>query len=94
MTEGLSWENLFPTNEPGEQERRWAFLIPRPSKRAEEEVRELTANPPEGGVAVRLIRGERCHTEQLLFEEWAASLSFPEYFGNNWTPSTSWSTNT
>lgn len=84
MTEGLSWENLFPTNEPGEQERRWAFLIPRPSKRAEEEVRELTANPPEGGIAVRLIRGERCHTEQLHFEEWAASLGFPAYFGHNW----------
>lgn len=84
MTEGLSWKDLLPTDEPTTRERRWAFLIPRSPQQAEEEIRELAANPPEGSVAVRLIRGEHCRTEPLLFEEWAASLSLPEYFGNNW----------
>lgn len=72
---------MFPADEP---ERRWAFLAPHPARQAEEELYGLAADPPEGGVAVRTIRGERCRTEASLFEEWAGSFGFPAYFGNNW----------
>lgn len=84
MTGGLSWEDLLPADGPAASKRRWAFLAPGSPQRVEKEVRELAADPPEGGVAVRLIRGERCRTEPRLFEEWAVSLGFPAYFGNNW----------
>lgn len=38
--------------------------------------------PPE--IEVRLVRGEHCRTRSRLFQEWAAALQFPLYFGQNW----------
>jgi RNAse (barnase) inhibitor barstar len=35
-------------------------------------------------VAVRRIRGTRCRTAKGLFDEMAAALQFPAYFGGNW----------
>jgi RNAse (barnase) inhibitor barstar len=35
-------------------------------------------------VAVRRIRGTRCRTTDGLFDELAAALQFPAYFGANW----------
>ncbi len=32
----------------------------------------------------RFIRGARCKSEQSHFQEWAAALQFPYYFGGNW----------
>lgn len=31
-----------------------------------------------------IIRGIRCKKRETLFQEWAAALQFPSYFGNNW----------
>ncbi len=33
---------------------------------------------------LRILRGRRCSDEQRLFQEWAAALQFPYYFGENW----------
>lgn len=33
---------------------------------------------------VRIMRGTRCQNVDRLFQEWAAALQFPYYFGHNW----------
>lgn len=33
---------------------------------------------------IRVIRGQRCSNKEELFQEFAATLQFPYYFGNNW----------
>ena len=35
-------------------------------------------------INVRFIRGQRCRSSDRLFQEWAAALQFPYYFGHNW----------
>jgi Barstar (barnase inhibitor) len=35
-------------------------------------------------INVRFIRGKRCRSSSRLFQEWAAALQFPYYFGHNW----------
>jgi len=35
-------------------------------------------------VAVRVLRGERMVSDSSLFDEIAAAMQFPYYFGNNW----------
>jgi RNAse (barnase) inhibitor barstar len=40
--------------------------------------------PGEDEVAFRILRGRRCSNERRLFQEWAAALQFPYYFGENW----------
>ncbi len=35
-------------------------------------------------VAYRTIRGQKARTTQALFDEFAAALQFPYYFGENW----------
>ncbi|MBT0768870.1 barstar family protein [Kineosporia sp. J2-2] len=38
----------------------------------------------EAGLVVRTVRGRKCRTRQGLFDEFAAALQFPWYFGENW----------
>ena len=35
-------------------------------------------------IAVRIVRGTKMKTEMQLFDEFAAALQFPYYFGENW----------
>ena|ERR1035437_1390290 len=36
------------------------------------------------GLAVRFLRGKKMATVQSMFDEFAAALQFPYYFGSNW----------
>lgn len=36
------------------------------------------------GLGARVLRGEKMRTAAALFDEFAAALQFPDYFGQNW----------
>jgi RNAse (barnase) inhibitor barstar len=38
----------------------------------------------EAGLTVRTVRGAKMRTARQLFDEFAAALQFPDYFGENW----------
>lgn len=57
----------------------WATLIV-----ARESDIDYFASRITSGTVVKLIRGTRGRNLQALFQEWAAALQFPYYFGHNW----------
>jgi hypothetical protein len=69
------WKILFS------EDTGWAHLVCCP----ENEVDNFFLNAPSGSEAIiRFIRGERCNSRERIFQEWAAALQFPWYFGENW----------
>lgn len=62
----------------------WARILVASEGEARERLRWIQRQVEPGGVAARVVRGERCVTKELLFEEWSTALDFPEYFGRNW----------
>jgi len=45
---------------------------------------EVAAGWRDAGLAVRVARGRKMRTVERLFDEFAAALQFPYYFGENW----------
>lgn len=62
----------------------WARILIASEGEARERLGWIRRQVEPGGVAARVVRGERCVTKGLLFEEWSTALNFPDYFGRNW----------
>ncbi len=45
---------------------------------------ESVLSSREAGLTVRAVRGKKMRTVEQLFDEMAAALQFPYYFGENW----------
>ena len=65
---------------------RWGYFVAAPYPIADGFARIFRLEQPVGDelTIVRVIQGRRCETPQSLFQEWAAALQFPYYFGHNW----------
>jgi RNAse (barnase) inhibitor barstar len=75
LKEMTNWKDLADHSWP------WAIFI----SCAEKEIENIDFNKrSEDNAVVRFLRGERCDNEIKLFQEFAAALQFPYYFGNNW----------
>src|SRR6516162_7921723 len=48
------------------------------------EADKLLQLPPDTPVVVKRIRGHKAKSTAALFDEMAAALQFPSYFGENW----------
>lgn len=47
-------------------------------------VAEASSGWRESGLTVRIVRGRKMRTVETMFDEMAAALQFPSYFGENW----------
>jgi hypothetical protein len=83
VADKLSWKDFLDSEEQV-TDRRWARLVVGTEADIERQVHDLAIKPPNGGVDVWFVRGERCINRESLFREWSRSLPFPDYFGNNW----------
>jgi hypothetical protein len=45
---------------------------------------QVVGDVERSGARVRVVRGDRCETTGAMFDEFAAALQFPLYFGANW----------
>jgi Barstar (barnase inhibitor) len=70
----LGWEDIRGENAE------WAMLTLGPERALDDFVLSLS----DADVSARIIRGSRCADKQRTFQEWAAALQFPYYFGYNW----------
>jgi hypothetical protein len=61
----------------------WLHLLVAPESPDFQALAGLAGSAP-GGVVTRVIRGHKARTKAALFDEFAAALQFPDYFGENW----------
>lgn len=74
--QSFDWVGLLSSESP------WAHLIVCSERSLDNFVYSGMRSREEN--IIRIIRGDRCPTKDRLFQEWAAALQFPYYFGNNW----------
>jgi RNAse (barnase) inhibitor barstar len=60
----------------------WLYLIGADASSITDFAWSLTGGEPR--VAVRILRGKKMLTAEALFNEFAAAMQFPYYFGENW----------
>src|SRR5260370_28422543 len=65
------------------QDKPWLVLLIATESEACDQFAALPGSAP-GQVAYRMIRGQKAKTTADLFDEFAAALQFPCYFGENW----------
>jgi hypothetical protein len=75
MVNELSWKDLVERKDPG--------ILGVVGSEAQLE-RFIWAAPRQGDLVLRVLRGKRSSSSAGLFQEWAAALQFPYYFGHNW----------
>jgi hypothetical protein len=61
----------------------WLYVLAAPPAEAEDVLAALRRAAP-GRLAVRVLRGGKAKSVPALFDECAAALQFPLYFGANW----------
>lgn len=61
----------------------WAFFVSCSERQIEAEPALRVRYARESRVAVRFLRGQRCESRERLYQEFAAALQFPWYFGAN-----------
>lgn len=74
--EKLDWRAMLSVSSP------WKRLVSCPERELDQFARRNSNNVER--ISVRIIRGQRCIDHDRLFQEWAAALQFPYYFGHNW----------
>jgi hypothetical protein len=61
----------------------WFYLLAAAPDDARDALRALE-RPTGARLAVRFVRGRKARTADAFFDEAAAALQFPDYFGENW----------
>lgn len=74
--ERLDWPTLLALGFP------WAYLTVCPERAVDDFV--VSGQHLGSAPVTRIMRGNRCADIGRLFQEWAAALQFPYYFGGNW----------
>lgn len=59
----------------------WAHLCVVPESEVDDLAVEIQGFK---GKSARIVRGQRCQSRERFFQEIAAALQFPHYFGENW----------
>jgi len=72
------------------QTAQWAsFVAPTPAWGCvvignKDQLSRFLESRPKADLLVRTVSGAKCSTAKTLFREWASTLQFPGYFGENW----------
>jgi len=72
----LNWHDLI------REESDPQYIVSTPEPKVDSYVALVRINGTAGRPII--LRGARCPTRQRVFDEWAAALQFPSYFGYNW----------
>lgn len=79
LPQGIDWRPLLGPVPP------WGHFLACSEREMDDAIRAFReCSPEQGNVAVCVTHGDHCRTRTRLFDEWAAAMRFPSYFGHNW----------